>query len=78
MSSNSDLIAHLRNVNQQLKATDIARLFGVTRTTVYRMATQKRIPCYRIGKSWRFDPQTLIFWLRKKDHTMAQAEKAGA
>ena len=30
--------------------------------TLYRMAWAGAIPCYRVGSTYRFDPDTLIKW----------------
>ena len=37
-------------------ADEIAGLFHVSRSTVYRLMKQKIIPCVRLGRAVRFDP----------------------
>jgi excisionase family DNA binding protein len=37
-----------------LTATDVQALFGVDRSTVYRMAEDGRLPAVKVGKQWRF------------------------
>lgn len=37
-----------------LSADDVQRLFGVDRSTIYRMAGDGRLPAVKIGRQWRF------------------------
>jgi excisionase family DNA binding protein len=60
------LISHLESLTNALKAADIVRLFGLSKTQVYRLAEDGRIPYFYIGTSLRFDPGTIAQWLRSK------------
>lgn len=76
--SGNDILATLESWQGQLMAGDVASLFNVTPSTIYRMAAGNRIPSYRIGKCLRFNPKTLAAWLKKKDPDFARfREKPG-
>lgn len=41
-------------MQELLTATQVQRLFDVDRSTVYRMASDGRLPAVKIGRQWRF------------------------
>jgi excisionase family DNA binding protein len=42
----------------------VAKLLGFSRSALYEMVNDCRIPHHRIGSSIRFDPQELADWWR--------------
>lgn len=60
------IIQTLEARDQAMKAGEIARLLGVTRQHIYKMAADGRIPSFQIGDSVRFDPAQVAEWLRRK------------
>lgn len=51
---------------QAMKAGEIAKLLGVTRQHIYKMAADGRLPSFEVGDSVRFDPAQVAEWLRRK------------
>jgi excisionase family DNA binding protein len=49
-----------------LRAPELAKLLGVTRQHVYKMAAEGAIPSFRVGAAVRFDPAMVAEWLRRK------------
>jgi excisionase family DNA binding protein len=49
-----------------LKASDLARLLGVTHQHIYRQAAKGSIPSFRVGAAVRFDPAAVAEWLERK------------
>jgi excisionase family DNA binding protein len=49
-----------------LKAGELAKLFGVTRQQIYKLAAAGAIPSFRVGSAVRFDPNQVADWLRRK------------
>jgi excisionase family DNA binding protein len=45
---------------------DVAALLNVSERQVYKLASEGRIPCFRIGGSVRFVPSAFASWLRQK------------
>jgi excisionase family DNA binding protein len=49
-----------------MKASELAKLLGVTRQQIYKLAATRTIPSFRVGASVRFDPNQVAEWLRRK------------
>lgn len=49
----------LNDTNRLLTPDDAAAYLGLHAETVRRMARQRRIPCSKIGRYWRFRPADL-------------------
>lgn len=59
-----------------LSAKRLAEILDLSPKTVYAMAARKEIPSLRLAGALKFDPRALSFWLRKKDPTLAAADRA--
>ena len=46
-----------------LSIEDVAKHFGVTPTTVYRLAQKGDLPGFKIGSQWRFSQEMLESWV---------------
>ena len=49
----------MQNVHDLLTASEVQTLFGVDRSTVYRMAEDGRLPAVKVGRQWRFRRETI-------------------
>ncbi len=49
-----------------LSIEDVAKSFGVTPTTVYRLAQRGDLPGFKIGSQWRFSQEMLESWVADK------------
>lgn len=47
------------NEQSLLTAQQVQSMFGVDRSTVYRMAEDGRLPALKIGRQWRFRPEEI-------------------
>ena len=45
-----------------LSIEDVARRFGVTPSTVYRLAQRGILPAFKVGSDWRFDVEAIDRW----------------
>lgn len=46
-----------------LSVEEVARHFGVTPATVYRLAQRGKLPGFKVGFQWRFSRQMLDSWV---------------
>ena len=46
-----------------LSVEDVARRFGITASTVYRLAQRGVLPGFKVGVQWRFSPEMLESWV---------------
>jgi excisionase family DNA binding protein len=61
-----NLASQIEKMGHALTADDVARLLSVSKVMVYKLASQGKIPAFRIGMSLRFDPHSVANWLREK------------
>lgn len=50
-----------------LSAEEVAGYLGVNEVTVYRWCREGRLPCFKIGKSWRIRSAALDDFLRQQE-----------
>jgi excisionase family DNA binding protein len=50
-------------MDRALTVEQLAVLLSMSKRTIYEHAASKRIPCFKIGSSVRFDPDELANWL---------------
>ena len=65
-SGAAKIVQILEAKNQALKAAELAKLLGVTRQHIYKLAAEGTIPSFQVGTAIRFDPEQLAEWLRRK------------
>jgi excisionase family DNA binding protein len=54
----------LESLDHCLQAPELARILGIHRITVYKLAAAGEIPSFRIATAVRFDPRAVANWLR--------------
>ncbi len=50
-----------------LTILEVAELFQLNERTIRRMVSGRRMPCVRLGRQLRFDPQALSRWLQARE-----------
>jgi excisionase family DNA binding protein len=61
-----NLASQIEKMGRALTADDLAELLSVSKVQVYKLASQGKIPAFRIGMSLRFDPHSVAAWLRER------------
>ncbi|MCG3209713.1 MAG: hypothetical protein FOGNACKC_03340 [Anaerolineae bacterium] len=56
-------------MTELLTAKDLQGLLQVDRSTIYRMAENKRLPAMKVGKQWRFPADQIQNWLQGQTAT---------
>lgn len=55
---------------------ELAKYLKVAEITLRRWALGNKIPCFKIGKLWRFDKATIERWLASKE--MEKSNETGS
>jgi excisionase family DNA binding protein len=59
-----DIPTRIERCAGALDAVRLGAFLGLKKSTIYQMASDGRIPHYRIGSNIRFDPRIIAEWLR--------------
>jgi excisionase family DNA binding protein len=49
-----------------VKAKELGEYLKLSESTIYKLATDGKIPGFRIGKSWRFDLDEIVRLIQKE------------
>ena len=60
------LLDRLAETGRMLTVSEVSELLGVSEKWVYQKAQAGKLPSFRLGLLWRFDPLQLAQWLGKK------------
>jgi len=63
--SNQDQSSH-RALAPLLTLQQVAEYLGISQATVRRLIDEENLPAVKIGRAWRFSPDTLEKWLAQK------------
>jgi len=53
-------------MNEIMTTKDLARYLKMNRQVIARMAREKKIPAYKLGKKWLFKKSIIDEWLENK------------
>ena len=51
-----------------LSVDEVASYLKIPKSTLYKMCSERDIPCAKIGKHWRFDKKLIDDWFVGKMH----------
>lgn len=54
------------DMSQALTVKQVAALLNVNARTVYRMATNGKLPGFKVADSWRFMPSDIYKWIESQ------------
>lgn len=60
------ILETLRKRETTLNVREVASLFGLSQSLVYRMAARSQLPMVRFGSALRFDPAALANWYESR------------
>ena len=52
--------------NRLLSVDEVASYLKIPKSTLYKMCSDREIPCAKIGKHWRFDKRQIDDWFIEK------------
>lgn len=50
----------------------VASAIGLSVKRVQALAREKRLPAFKIGKLWRFDPDTIRAWIKQESQILTK------
>ncbi len=50
-------------------AEEVATYLRLPQSTVYKLAQDKVIPGFKVGKHWRFRRETVLTWIKDKENS---------
>lgn len=53
------------NLNKLISVEDLMEIFKISKSSVYRLIDNRKIPFYKIGGSLRFKEDDILFYLEK-------------
>jgi excisionase family DNA binding protein len=65
----------MTDTNEFLNAEEVAAFLRLPRSTVYKLAQDRVIPGFKVGKHWRFRKDTFHEWLKKQENHDEGSEK---
>ena len=54
-------------VHQILTADDVCQYLKIPRSTLYKLAQNKKIPAFRVGRHWRFKREKIEEWVEHQE-----------
>lgn len=49
-------------------AEEVAAYLRLPQSTVYKLAQDKVLPGFKVGKHWRFRRETMLAWIKEKEN----------
>lgn len=59
-------------MNHIMTVKDVSNYLKVAEKTVYKLASNKEIPAFKVGGSWRFDKSDLDEWISQQKQVVNQ------
>ena len=53
-------------MTEKLRAPQMAKLLGISKSTLYQWCEQRELPFFKVGGTLLFDEQEIEEWLEKK------------
>jgi len=70
-----NIITKLNSYDRTLKVEDVVEVFGLSKTTVYRLSESGQMPSAMFGGSRIYDPSALAMWVANKEPRIARAAR---
>jgi predicted DNA-binding transcriptional regulator AlpA len=70
-----NIITKLNSYERPLKVEDVVDVFGLSKTTVYRLSESGQMPSAMLGGSRIYDPSALAVWVASKEPRIAKASR---
>ena len=51
-----------------LTAEEVSEYLRIPQSTIYKLAQDKILPSFKVGKHWRFRRETIVEWIKKQEN----------
>ena len=62
-----NIVNYLRGRNTALNSAELCELINVHPVTLREWTRAGRVPAYRMGREWRYDPDKVADWLDRRE-----------
>jgi excisionase family DNA binding protein len=59
---------------QIMNVHELADYLRVSRATIYRLAQAGKIPCGKVGRTWRFRKETIDSWISEQPNSPTEPD----
>ena len=67
-----------REPDDILTIDELSDYLRISRSTLYKLAQEGRVPCQKVGRHWRFRKETIDRWLDQGDENDLKNAGGGA
>jgi excisionase family DNA binding protein len=60
-----------------MTVTDVSEFLRIHRLTVYRLIKTRQIPCFRIGRDFRFNREQIDAWCKAQEQLSHRSKPSG-
>ena len=53
-------------------AEEVSNYLRIPQSTIYKLAQDKVLPGFKVGKHWRFRRETILEWVKEKENLVHQ------
>ena len=71
-----DLLTVLESKTNLLTIPDVAKILGISQSSVHRLIAKRQIPSFLLGGMRRFDPAQLHRWIIKKNKDITEGRES--
>lgn len=66
-----------RQANEIMSIEQLAGYLKVSRSTLYKLVQDGRLPGQKVGKRWRFHRTAIVNWLSQQPHGSDEKTRSG-
>ncbi|MDY6844204.1 MAG: helix-turn-helix domain-containing protein [Thermodesulfobacteriota bacterium] len=56
----------MRHLKDVMNTDEVSQWLRIPKSTLYRLCSEGKIPCAKIGRHWRFDRTVVESWFKDK------------
>lgn len=61
--------------SELMTVEEIAEYMRLPQSTVYKLAQERKLPGFKVGRHWRFRREAVMQWVREQEQVAAEITK---